>query len=83
MFTAAGVPFEAALPLVRAVTDNAFALGPGAALTGPIARGDVATVRGQLAAVQRWAPDLLDDFTALGRATARLAGTRDIFEDLL
>ena len=40
----AGVPLEAYLGLVRATVDNVAELGPAAALTGPAARGDWATV---------------------------------------
>jgi len=40
----AGVPAEAFLPLVRATLDNVELLGPEAALTGPVARGDADTV---------------------------------------
>lgn len=39
-----GVPFEAFLPLMRTTIENIACLGPADALTGPIARGDVATV---------------------------------------
>ncbi len=83
LLTEAGVPLEAARPLVEAVVANAFDLGPGAALTGPIARGDLATVRGQLEAVADRAPELLGDFLALARATARLAGTSSLWEEVL
>jgi len=83
LYEEAGVPFEAAEPLVRAVVDNAFALGPAEALTGPIARSDVGTVRAQLGAVDAAAPDLVEHFTALARATADAAGTAEAFEDLL
>lgn len=83
LFALAGVPFDAARPLVEVVTDNAFRLGPRAALTGPIARSDIGTVRSQLAAVARWAPEMEDDYRDLARATARLAGTRDHFEGIL
>jgi predicted short-subunit dehydrogenase-like oxidoreductase (DUF2520 family) len=41
---AAGVPFGAFEPLAREAVDHAFAVGPAAALTGPVARGDVSTV---------------------------------------
>lgn len=82
LFDAAGVPFEAAGPLVRAIVDNALEMGPSDALTGPIARGDVGTVRAQIAAVADSTPDLLDDFMAFVRATARAAGTRDLFEGM-
>ena len=40
----AGVPFEVYLDLVRATLDNVAELGPAAALTGPAARGDDATI---------------------------------------
>jgi predicted short-subunit dehydrogenase-like oxidoreductase (DUF2520 family) len=41
---AAGVPREAFLDLVRATVENVATLGPARALTGPVARGDVATL---------------------------------------
>jgi predicted short-subunit dehydrogenase-like oxidoreductase (DUF2520 family) len=47
----AGVPFEAYLDLARAALDDVAALGPVAALTGPVARGDDATVRRHLGAL--------------------------------
>ncbi len=43
---AAGLPLDAFAGLVRAATEDAFALGPGAALTGPAARGDWRTIEG-------------------------------------
>jgi predicted short-subunit dehydrogenase-like oxidoreductase (DUF2520 family) len=46
-----GVPFEAYLELARATLDNVAALGPAAALTGPAARGDEATIRRHLRAL--------------------------------
>jgi len=48
---AAGVPFEAYLDLARAALDDVADLGPVAALTGPVARGDEATVRRHLRAL--------------------------------
>jgi predicted short-subunit dehydrogenase-like oxidoreductase (DUF2520 family) len=83
LFAAAGVPFEAAHPLVDAVVGNAFALGPAAALTGPIARGDVATVAAQRAAVGSAVPDVEEDFAAIGRVVARVAGTSAEFSGVL
>jgi predicted short-subunit dehydrogenase-like oxidoreductase (DUF2520 family) len=68
------VPWEAAIPLVEAVVKNAIELGPDEALTGPIARGDVATVEQQRAAVRETTPDLEADFVDIGRAVAHLAG---------
>ena len=40
----AGVPLEAYLDLVRQTVANVAELGPAAALTGPVARGDATTV---------------------------------------
>ncbi len=65
------VPLGYFLPLVRATVDNVEVLGPAAALTGPVARGDVATVRAHLAALPEAerAP-----YVALMRRAAVLAG---------
>lgn len=73
LFAAAGVPFEAALPLTRQVVENAYELGGREALTGPVARGDWSTVEGQLAAAR--AVEMSDAYLELVRATAHLAGT--------
>ncbi|MEN8238316.1 MAG: Rossmann-like and DUF2520 domain-containing protein [Actinomycetota bacterium] len=83
LFERSGVPFEAAIPLVDAVVENSFALGPRSALTGPIARSDVGTVSKQLEAVRLGSPELYDQFVSLARITAETAGTADRFEDLL
>ena len=52
LLESASVPFEAVGPLSRTAVANAFAQGPRQALTGPIARGDWETVRGQFEAVK-------------------------------
>lgn len=83
LFTAAGVDFGAASPLVDAVIANAGELGPEAALTGPVSRGDVGTVRAQVAAVAAAAPELVEPFVAMVRATAAVAGTSEIIEEAL
>jgi len=83
LFVGAGVPFDAAAPLVRAIVDNAFELGPTSALTGPIARGDVGTVAAQIEAVREVAPDLVEHFVALARATAAVAGTSEAMAEVL
>jgi predicted short-subunit dehydrogenase-like oxidoreductase (DUF2520 family) len=61
-------------PLVRQTVDNWAELGPEAALTGPVARGDEVTVARQRRAVQDEAPALLPAFDALVEATRALAG---------
>src|SRR4051794_39569929 len=52
-------------PLVRQTVENWAERGPERALTGPVARGDEATVQAQRAAVQQAAPELLDLFDEL------------------
>jgi predicted short-subunit dehydrogenase-like oxidoreductase (DUF2520 family) len=62
-------------PLVRTTLENVEALGPRAALTGPIARGDEGTVTAQRDAVAGAAPELLALFDALAERTRALAAT--------
>ncbi len=69
----AGAERELLVPLVRATVDNWAQLGPQRALTGPVARGDEATVARQRAAVAERAPELLTLFDALVDATRALA----------
>ena len=83
LYEAAGVPFEAAGPLVRAVVDNALGMGPERALTGPVARGDVSTVAAQLEAVATATPGLAAHFAALAALTAEIAGTTDVLDEVL
>ncbi len=74
---AAGVDREQLVPLVRATVENWARLGPERALTGPVARGDEATIERQRAAVEEVAADLLPLFDALVDATRALVATRD------
>ena len=67
------MPFDAARPLVDAIVANAFDSGPEASLTGPIARGDTATVAAQIGAVQQTAPDLAAAFERMVEATTVVA----------
>jgi predicted short-subunit dehydrogenase-like oxidoreductase (DUF2520 family) len=83
LFEAAGVPFEAAHPLIEAIIANAFDLGPAGALTGPVARGDAATVARQVEAIRDRIPQAEQLFVDLTRSTARLAGTSDEIEGAL
>jgi predicted short-subunit dehydrogenase-like oxidoreductase (DUF2520 family) len=70
MLAAAGGdnPADTLRPLLTAALDNALQHGDSA-LTGPIVRGDVETVRGHLAEIVRNAPHTLPSYLALGRAT--------------
>lgn len=58
-------------PLLRTVAENVRRLGPEAALTGPIRRGDVATVERHLEVASR--ANLLSLYRALGLAQVPLA----------
>ena len=69
----AGVERSLLVPLVRAAVENWARRGAAEALTGPIARGDEATVERQRAAVAERTPDLLALFDALADATRDLA----------
>jgi predicted short-subunit dehydrogenase-like oxidoreductase (DUF2520 family) len=62
-------------PLVRQTVDNWATLGPERALTGPVARGDEATIARQRDAVEATAPDLVPLFDELVAATRALALT--------
>lgn len=70
----AGVSRDALLPLVSAAVRNWGEVGPEAALTGPIARGDASTVERQRAAIKERLPENLPLFDALAQATRDLAG---------
>jgi predicted short-subunit dehydrogenase-like oxidoreductase (DUF2520 family) len=69
----AGLPRELLAPLVRATVENWAAGGAERALTGPIARGDEATLARQREAVEERAPELVELFDALAAATRELA----------
>jgi len=70
----AGVPedqaLEALLPLARGTLENIGELGLGQALTGPVARGDIETVRLHLASME---PREREVYRALSRELTELA----------
>jgi len=66
--TGAEDPAATLRPLLTAALDNALNEGD-AALTGPIVRGDVETVRAHLADVEATAPHTLASYVAMARAT--------------
>ena len=65
LFAAAGAPPEALEPLMRRTIDNGFEL------TGPIERGDWATVEAHREAIRRARPELEPLYDVLAEATAR------------
>lgn len=76
-YAAAGVPEsvarELARPLASEALANVFRIGPEAALSGPVARGDFATVARQQDAVTRWDPATGRLYEALVAPTGDLA----------
>lgn len=74
----AGVTRQMLAPLVRATVENWAALGPEAALTGPVARGDEPTVARQREAVVERTPELTPLFDALTSATRDLVETSPV-----
>jgi predicted short-subunit dehydrogenase-like oxidoreductase (DUF2520 family) len=64
LFDEAGAPPEALVPLMRRTIENGFEL------TGPIARGDWATVDAHLAALHERRPELEPMYRVLAEATA-------------
>jgi predicted short-subunit dehydrogenase-like oxidoreductase (DUF2520 family) len=75
LFRTAGVdePREVFGPLARATLDNVLESGPEASLTGPVARGDVGTLRRNLEALSSHAPDAVPAYVALARVALDLA----------
>ena len=71
----AGVPRELLVPLARAALENWAANGAEHALTGPVARGDEATIARQRQAIEERTPDVLDTFDALVAASRVVAAT--------
>lgn len=74
LLTKAGVgdPNRMLGPLLSAALDNALRHGDRA-LTGPVARGDVGTIRAHLRVLAEHAPDMLPTYRALAERTAERA----------
>jgi predicted short-subunit dehydrogenase-like oxidoreductase (DUF2520 family) len=86
-WTAAGVLHKAGvsegsatgmlLPLLQGTLQNVKSLGPERALTGPVSRGDIATVREHLDALQG-DPGTLEVYRVLGRQALCMAAKRGL-----
>lgn len=79
-YVAAGVPEEVARelaqPLASETLANVLRLGPAAALSGPVARGDFATVARQHEALKSWDAPTAELYDALVDATTALAARK-------
>ncbi len=67
------IGLEGLLKLVHGTINNVERLGTKNALTGPIARGDIETVKGHLKAMKNFAPELLLLYKVLGDRTIEVA----------
>ena len=65
-------------PLIEGTLANARALGVGAALTGPITRGDSGTLSSHLATLRAHAPDALDLYRAAAEREIAIAAARGV-----
>jgi predicted short-subunit dehydrogenase-like oxidoreductase (DUF2520 family) len=63
---------RALLPLARQTLDNLERMGPHAAWTGPLSRGDYSTVERHVSALSVQDVDYLEAYQALSRLTAKL-----------
>lgn len=77
LYRALGIPADTALkaflPLLKGTVANIERSGTAGALTGPIARGDIGTVKRHLEALEERLPDKVDVYKLLGRHTVHVA----------
>ncbi len=64
---------KAAMPMIRAGIENVSAMGPAEALTGPVARGDAATIAKHLEAMKNVPAELRQFYIAAAQWTIDLA----------
>ena len=81
-YVAAGIPEpiarQMAEPLVSETVGNVFRLGPAQALTGPIARGDLAAVARQQQVVDAWDASAGRVYHTMAEATKELARRKNL-----
>ena len=85
LLEASGIPADrssrALMPLVRGTLSNIERVGIPAALTGPIARGDIATVAKHLECMQDLDGDMLELYRVLGFYTAPIARSKGTIDE--
>jgi predicted short-subunit dehydrogenase-like oxidoreductase (DUF2520 family) len=67
---------RALLPMTRQTLDNFERVGPMAAWTGPMARGDFSTIEKHVLALADFEPEYLDAYKTLSRLTAGVLATK-------
>jgi predicted short-subunit dehydrogenase-like oxidoreductase (DUF2520 family) len=65
-------------PIMRASLENALAIGPTQALTGPVQRGDLATIAAHLHALEHVAPAIQNLYRAAGMQALDIARHRGL-----
>lgn len=70
-----GLTMEHLMPLIKGTVSNIENYGQSA-LTGPVQRGDWATVRAHIDELEKRFPDILPSYRTLGMYAARLSGRR-------
>lgn len=85
LYAAAGIPEDLSWclmePLVRGTVDNVAQLGPIAALTGPIARGEGSVVERQLNLVREISPRVAEIYARFGEVALDLAREQGLSEE--
>jgi predicted short-subunit dehydrogenase-like oxidoreductase (DUF2520 family) len=69
---------RALLPLTRQTLDNFERVGPLAAWTGPLARGDFSTIERHVEALADFEPDYLEAYQTLSRLTAEVLAAQPV-----
>ncbi|HVB86596.1 MAG TPA: Rossmann-like and DUF2520 domain-containing protein [Candidatus Dormibacteraeota bacterium] len=64
--------FETLLPLTRQMLDNVERLGPRAAWTGPLSRGDFAVIAKHVRALRRYSREFQESYAALALLAGRV-----------
>jgi predicted short-subunit dehydrogenase-like oxidoreductase (DUF2520 family) len=72
---------QALLPLLKGTVNNLENLGIPAALTGPIARGDMGTVQIHLNALKQTSPEMIPAYCELGLQTVPIALSKGRISD--
>lgn len=72
--------YEALYPLIEGTMKNIDSLGTEKALTGPIARGDITTIKNHLEAIGRIAPKEREFYSQMGLKTLELAQKNKFYE---
>jgi predicted short-subunit dehydrogenase-like oxidoreductase (DUF2520 family) len=75
------VAVQALLPLLRGTIHNIETAGIPQCLTGPVARGDIGTIRKHLIALEKTAPDILPTYQELGLQTIPIARSKGKIND--